>query len=72
MSFLHELFLSHPQEKGLSYFAHSKKAVKMSFQLFIASIALMIHAIFPKYFQHVGSDTVDRLYIEELKEKNKE
>lgn len=48
----------HLEELGLSYLEHATFALKVSFHLFLASMALVMHAIFPDWFVHYASDTV--------------
>jgi len=65
-----ELFRQHPTEQGLTYGQHALKAGTMSLQMAKGSTALFLHAVFPFWFQHTGSDTVDQLHDEiHLKKK---
>ena len=64
--FLYDIFLRHPNENGMGYFRHFFKTMKMSCQMGVATIALIIHAILPKYFETFGETTIERLSMEHL------
>ena len=68
-SFLYDIFLRHPNENGTTYIRHFIKTMGMSIEMGIATILLFIHAIFPKYFEHTGDDTIDRLSLSILRDK---
>lgn len=59
-----ELFRQHPTEQGMTYGQHFLRASAMACQMAKGSTALFIHAVFPFWFQHTGSDTVDQLHTE--------
>ncbi len=56
------LFLKHPKEKGISYFCHMKHALTNAFYLSFAVLALVIHSIFPIFFETTGSTLVEKVY----------
>ena len=65
-AFLYDIFLRHPNENRMGYFRHFFKTMKMSCQMGVATIALIIHAILPKYFETFGETTIERLSMEHL------
>jgi hypothetical protein len=71
-AFLHDIFLRHPNENGMGYLRHFFKTMKMSYQMGAATIALIIHAIFPKYFETFGETTIERLSMEHLSNELKD
>lgn len=71
-TFLHDIFLRHPNENGMGYLRHFFKTMKMSYQMGAATIALIIHAFFPKYFETFGETTIERLSMEHLSNELKD
>ncbi len=71
----YNLFLKHPQEKGLTYFSHMKHALQNAIYLVMAVIVLVIHSVFPRCFESTGSTLVKRVYhnfhLDKEDEKNK-
>ena len=57
----------HLAEKKLSYCAHLKKAVSLSFHSARASVALLIHGVVPAWFKNTGS-TIILTLAEDLSE----
>lgn len=49
------IFTDHPHSVGESYFVHFKYALCMFMYTLAASLACLIHAIFPFLFQTTGS-----------------
>jgi hypothetical protein len=64
--FLYDIFLHHPNQSGMGYLRHFFKTMKMSYQMGVAAIVLIIHAFFPKYFESFGETTIERLSMEHL------
>lgn len=64
--FLYDIFLHHPNQSGMGYLRHFFKTMKMSYQMGVAAIVLIIHAFFPKYFESFGETTIERLSMENL------
>lgn len=59
---VHEYFLEHPQQVNMTYFTHFKRAMGMAIQTGIATSALLIHSIVPKFFPHTGSSVINQLH----------
>jgi len=55
------LFTSHPNDKGMSYWDHFKHSSIITIQLLIATICLIIHAIFPFLFKKTTSKLVNKI-----------
>ncbi len=66
VEFLYDIFLRHPKENEMGYFKHFFKTMKMSYQMGIAAIALLIHAFFPKYFQDFGEKMIEKLSMQDI------
>ena len=55
-------FAEHPQAQQLSYIEHACQSLYLSYKMGKASLALLIHAIFPMYYSTTGSDTIRELH----------
>jgi hypothetical protein len=53
----------HLTENNMTYIQHLRFAVFYSFVCLIASICLLVHAIFPGWLQTTGSDLVKTLSL---------
>jgi len=62
-----KLFTYHPNEINETYFQHLIYASKTACRLFFASIALLIHSIFPFLFTHTASGAVIKVYASIVK-----
>jgi hypothetical protein len=51
-----KLFTDHPESVGETYFEHFKYAFMFGFNMTIAGLACMLHAIFPFFFACTGSN----------------
>jgi hypothetical protein len=69
MNFLYKLFLEHPKKENMTYFQHFRRAIYFSFKLSQATICLLIHGLFPKYFEYTGSNIIKQIYQEINKRK---
>lgn len=49
------------ENMGETYFQHGSFALKTAMQLFFASIALTLHAIYPNIFMTFASNTIRKL-----------
>lgn len=56
-----EYFLEHPQQVNMTYFQHFKRAMGMAIQTGMATTALLIHSIIPKFFPHTGSSVIKQM-----------
>lgn len=56
-----KLAKEHLQENNMTYMQHFKFAVFYAFVCFVASLSLVIHAVFPCFLQTTGSDLVRTL-----------
>ena len=55
------LFTYHPNAQKMTYWQHCKQAIIMSLQLLVASISLMIHAIFPFLLKKTASSIINKV-----------
>lgn len=63
-----KLFTEHPHEVGETYLGHALSASKIALKFFIASVAQLIHAIFPFIKPPCGSDTCSMIeFLESMK-----
>ncbi|MDF2096085.1 DUF6356 family protein [Aquibaculum arenosum] len=56
------LFTDHPASVGESYFEHMGQALSFAGPLFVASLACLVHAVFPFLCVKTGSRAVTRLH----------
>jgi hypothetical protein len=54
-------FTRHPEQNGKTYLQHLVHAWSLSFQMARGSIALLIHGMVPKWFEHTGSSIISSL-----------
>lgn len=54
--------MKHLKSLNMSYFQHLFIALGYSFWLFLAVIALMIHAFIPCWFERTGSNLVAKIH----------
>ena len=62
MSKFSKYFLEHPHSVGESYMEHQGFAVAVSFKLFTAAFACLIHALVPALFEKTASTIVSEVY----------
>lgn len=62
--FLHTFFLEHPMSVKMTYLQHFYRAISLGFQTGMATCALFVHGIVPKFFPHTGSSIIKKLYHE--------
>jgi len=55
------IFTKHPNDSGLTYIGHLKRAVKISFWLLLAALVAIIHAFFPFILKKFTGETVDSI-----------
>ena len=55
------IFKDHPNSVGETYIQHFFKAFSFGVKLFLLSLKVFVHAIFPWCFEHTASDQVSRL-----------
>lgn len=58
------IWYEHPQEKGMTYSSHMRVALSMAGRMAYGAVCLMIHSVFPFWFQTTGSTIVSELYEE--------
>lgn len=56
-------FTAHPQENGMTYGAHLRRAWYMAWRMGYGAVCLLIHGVFPAWFPTAGSRTVKSLYL---------
>ena len=66
-----KLFTSHPNSVGESYFEHLWTASCFSTSLLIASLACLVHGLFPFFFTQTGSRRITTLYEQMVKFRQK-
>jgi len=62
MSKLLQLFKTHPESVGETYFQHMAASFSFGVPLFAAAFAAFIHGVFPFLFVRTGSGIITRLY----------
>jgi len=63
-----KLFTEHPNSIGETYLEHSLVATKLSLRLSMASLAQLVHAIFPFFDPPCGTDVCSMIeYLESKK-----
>ena len=59
--FIYNPFTKHPKSVDETYFEHMKCAFKFFYTLLGLSIAALVHAVFPFWFEHTASRGVKKL-----------
>jgi hypothetical protein len=54
-------FTRHPRENGKTYLQHLFHAWSLSLEMAMGSFALLIHGIFPEWFENTGSSIISSL-----------
>ena len=67
--FIYNPFTKHPRSVNETYFEHMKCAFKFFYTLFGLSLAALVHAIFPFWFEYTASDGIKKLN-DCMKERN--
>ncbi|ACC74560.1 DUF6356 family protein [Paraburkholderia phymatum] len=62
MNYLLRLFRAHPNSVDETYLQHMRMAFSFGLPMFIASLALVVHALFPFLFVKTGSNVVTSLH----------
>jgi hypothetical protein len=57
-----ELFLSHPQQAGESYFQHQRAALSFAWPLLGAGLIAIVHALIPGLYQRTAGDIIRKLH----------
>ena len=60
--------IKHVKEKDMTYMSHMKEAVCIGTYMFLGSMALFVHSVFPNLFTHRGSTTIKKLYDKLIKD----
>ncbi len=55
-------FNKHPNEVGLNYFQHFLFAIRVVFNLVVATFCCFVHAFFPFFFTHTTSGIITKLH----------
>ena len=63
------LFTDHPNEHGLSYWAHMKFALWGGVKMTFAGLACIVHAFFPFLFKWTATDTAYKV-VEEVEKRS--
>jgi hypothetical protein len=64
--------IKHVKERDMTYISHMKEAVCIGTYMFLGSMALFVHSVFPNIFTQRGSITIKHLYDKLIKDKPKE
>ncbi|MEM8852183.1 MAG: DUF6356 family protein [Pseudomonadota bacterium] len=64
MANLNRLFTEHPRTVNETYFEHMGVATSFGVRMLGASLACLVHGIFPFLFTKTGSRTITELYTE--------
>ena len=59
--FLYNPFTKHPRLVDETYFEHMKCAFKFFYTLFGLSLAALVHAVFPFWFENTASNGIKKL-----------
>ena len=59
--FLYNPFTKHPRVVDETYFEHMKCAFKFFYTLFGLSLAALVHAVFPFWFENTASNGIKKL-----------
>jgi hypothetical protein len=57
----------HPSKFNMNYFQHFTYAIKLSAKLAYASCCLIIHAVYPNFFENTATDIIKEIYNERHK-----
>jgi len=68
---LTKLFTKHPETVGESYFGHMAQAFSFAFEMFLGSLACLMHAFFPFMFEKTGSKAITRLHTRMVTHRDK-
>lgn len=70
---MYSLFIEHPVSVNMNYFEHFMRGMSLAFQSGVATCALLVHSVVPKFFPSAGSSIIMSLAkeIEEFKKKSK-
>ena len=60
--------IKHVKEKDMTYMSHMKEAVCIGTYMFLGSMALFVHSVFPNLFTQRGSTTIKNLYDKLIKD----
>lgn len=55
-------FREHPAAVGEGYLQHFARAAGFGLCMIGAGLACIVHAVFPFWFQHTGSDSIRKLH----------
>lgn len=59
---MQNFFSAHPASVGETYWQHMAVALKFAFALFGAALAVLVHAIFPAWFERTASQKITQLH----------
>lgn len=68
---LSELFTEHPQSVGESYFEHMLTSFSFGLSMLVASLACLVHGIFPFLCVTTGSKTITGLHHNMVSHRDK-
>jgi hypothetical protein len=64
MNPMHFLFHQHPEQEGMTYTQHLKRACYLGGKMALGSICLLIHALVPAFCEKTGSRIIQELHTE--------
>jgi hypothetical protein len=62
MNPIYHLFHKHPEQEGMTYTQHLKRACYLSGQMAYGSLCLLLHAIVPAFCEKTGSRIIQQLH----------
>jgi hypothetical protein len=62
MNPIHHLFHEHPEQEGMTYLQHFKRAFYLGSKMALGSFCLFLHAIVPAFCEKTGSRIIHQLH----------
>ncbi len=67
MDIVYRAFLKHPEEEGMTYFQHMRRAFSLGGRMLYGSICLFVHGLVPALHEKTGTQTIGGLYEDTAK-----
>jgi hypothetical protein len=71
MNTIFGVFLKHPEEEGMTYFQHMRRAFSLGGRMLYGSICLFVHGLVPAFHQRTGTRIIGDLH-EDTSKKHKD
>ena len=62
MNPMYELFYRHPEEEGMTYVQHMRRAFSLGGRMLYGCACLVIHGLVPAFCERTGSRVIRELY----------